>query len=164
MYHTNYYLEPHQYILQKSNKFQALIFYICKMKKIFLITIALFSVSLTQSQENYKSLVVDFMTAQGQFETFNATIDQMAGMMGISLSDTEKKEFSNEVMGSLVDLLVPIYKNHFSEKDLKDAIELFNTPIGKKISSKTPIIAQETMQASMQWGMELTQKMQKFIE
>ena len=41
--------------------------------------------------------------------------------MGISLSDTEKKEFSNEVMGSLVDLLVPIYKNHFSEKDLKDA-------------------------------------------
>ena len=102
------------------------------MKKIFLITIALFSVSLTQSQENYKSLVVDFMTAQGQFETFNATIDQMAGMMGISLSDTEKKEFSNEVMGSLVDLLVPIYKNHFSEKDLKDAIELFNTPIGKK--------------------------------
>ena len=87
----------------------------------------------------------------------------MAGMMGISLSDTEKKEFSNEVMGSLVDLLVPIYKNHFSEKDLKDAIELFNTPIGKKISSKTPIIAQETMQASMQWGMELTQKMQKFI-
>ena len=69
------------------------------MKKIFLITLTLFTVSLTQSQENYKSLVVDFMTAQGQFETFNATIDQMAGMMGISLSDTEKKEFSNEVMG-----------------------------------------------------------------
>ena len=61
------------------------------MKKIFLITLTLFTVSLTQSQENYKSLVVDFMTAQGQFETFNATIDQMAGMMGISLSDTEKK-------------------------------------------------------------------------
>ena len=84
------------------------------MKKIFLITLTLFTVSLTQSQENYKSLVVDFMTAQGQFETFNATIDQMAGMMGISLSDTERKEFSDEVMGSLVDLLVPIYKNHFS--------------------------------------------------
>ena len=31
------------------------------------------------------------MIAQGQFETFNATIDQMAGMMGISLSDTEKR-------------------------------------------------------------------------
>ena len=67
-------------------------------------------------------------------------------------------------MGSLVDLLVPIYKNHFTEQDLKEAIELYKTPIGKKISEKTPIIAQETMQASMQWGMELAEKMQKYVK
>jgi hypothetical protein len=41
---------------------------------------------------------------------------------------------------------------------------MYKTPIGKKISEKTPIIAQETMQASMQWGMELSQKMQKYLE
>jgi hypothetical protein len=104
------------------------------------------------------------MTAQGQFETFNATIDQMASMMALSLDDSEKEMLSKEVMGSLVDLLVPIYKNHFSEQDLKDAIELYKTPIGKKISEKTPIIAQETMQVSMQWGMELAEKMQKFMK
>ena len=134
------------------------------MKKIIITFVLLVSFNFVQSQENYKSLVVDFMSAQGQFETFNATIDQMASMMALTLDDSEKELLSKEVMGSLVDLLVPIYKNHFTEQDLKEAIELYKTPIGKKISEKTPIIAQETMQASMQWGMELAEKMQKFMK
>ncbi len=134
------------------------------MKKIIITFVLLVSFNFVQSQENYKSLVVDFMSAQGQFETFNATIDQMASMMALSLDDSEKELLSKEVMGSLVDLLVPIYKNHFTEQDLKEAIELYKTPIGKKISEKTPIIAQETMQASMQWGMELAEKMQKYLK
>ena len=134
------------------------------MKKIIITFVLLISFNFAQSQENYKSLVVDFMSAQGQFETFNATIDQMASMMALTLDDSEKELLSKEVMGSLVDLLVPIYKNHFTEQDLKEAIELYKTPIGKKISEKTPIIAQETMQASMQWGMELAEKMQKYLK
>ena len=134
------------------------------MKKKIITFVLLISFNFVQSQENYKSLVVDFMSAQGQFETFNATIDQMASMMALSLDDSEKELLSKEVMGSLVDLLVPIYKNHFTEQDLKEAIELYKTPIGKKISEKTPIIAQETMQASMQWGMELAEKMQKYVK
>ena len=134
------------------------------MKKIIITFVLLISFNFVQSQENYKSLVVDFMSAQGQFETFNATIDQMASMMALTLDDSEKELLSKEVMGSLVDLLVPIYKNHFTEQDLKEAIELYKTPIGKKISEKTPIIAQETMQVSMQWGMELAEKMQKYVK
>jgi len=134
------------------------------MKKIIITFVLLISFNFVQSQENYKSLVVDFMSAQGQFETFNATIDQMASMMALTLDDSEKELLSKEVMGSLVDLLVPIYKNHFTEQDLKEAIELYKTPIGKKISEKTPIIAQETMQVSMQWGMELAEKMQKYMK
>ena len=134
------------------------------MKKIIITFVLLTSFNFVQSQENYKSLVVDFMSAQGQFETFNATIDQMASMMALTLDDSEKELLSKEVMGSLIDLLVPIYKNHFTEQDLKEAIELYKTPIGKKISEKTPIIAQETMQASMQWGMELAEKMQKYMK
>ncbi len=134
------------------------------MKKKIITFVLLVSFNFVQSQENYKSLVVDFMSAQGQFETFNATIDQMASMMALTLDDSEKELLSKEVMGSLVDLLVPIYKNHFTEQDLKEAIELYKTPIGKKISEKTPIIAQETMQASMQWGMELAEKMQKYMK
>ena len=134
------------------------------MKKIFITLLLLTSFNSLSSQDNYKSLLIDYMTAQGQFETFNATIDQMGSMMGVTIKESDKEEFTKDVMGSLIDLLVPVYKKHFSEQDLKDAIEMYKTPIGKKISEKTPIIAQETMQASMQWGMELSQKMQKYIQ
>ncbi|MEL0245009.1 MAG: DUF2059 domain-containing protein [Flavobacteriaceae bacterium] len=134
------------------------------MKKIFITLLLLISFNSLSSQDNYKSLLIDYMTAQGQFETFNATIDQMGSMMGVTIKESDKEEFTKDVMGSLIDLLVPVYKKHFSEQDLKDAIEMYKTPIGKKISEKTPIIAQETMQASMQWGMELSQKMQKYIQ
>lgn len=134
------------------------------MKKVLLTLILLFSLNSINSQENYKSLLIEYMTAQGQFETFNATIDQMGTMMGVTIKDEDREEFTNDVMGSLIELLVPIYQKHFSVEDLKDAIQMYKTPIGKKISEKTPIIAQETMQASMQWGMELSQKMQKYLE
>ena len=134
------------------------------MKKIFITLLLLISFNSLSSQDNYKSLLIDYMTAQGQFETFNATIDQMGSMMGVTIKESDKEEFTKDVMGSLIDLLVPVYKKHFSEQDLKDAIEIYKTPIGKKISEKTPIIAQETMQASMQWGMELSQKMQKYMQ
>ena len=134
------------------------------MKKIFITLLLLISFNSLSSQDQYKSLLIDYMTAQGQFETFNATIDQMGSMMGVTIKESDKEEFTKDVMGSLIDLLVPVYKKHFSEQDLKDAIEIYKTPIGKKISEKTPIIAQETMQASMQWGMELSQKMQKYMQ
>ena len=134
------------------------------MKKVLLPLILLFSLSSINSQENYKSLLIEYMTAQGQFETFNATIDQMGTMMGVTIKDEDREEFTNDVMGSLIELLVPVYQKHFTVEDLKDAIQMYKTPIGKKISEKTPIIAQETMQASMQWGMELSQNMQKYLE
>ena len=47
------------------------------MKKIFITLLLLISFNSLSSQDNYKSLLIDYMTAQGQFETFNATIDQM---------------------------------------------------------------------------------------
>ena len=135
------------------------------MRLLILSILFTFSFNFSISQEdNYKGLLTDFIKAQGQFETFNATIDQMTSMMGVTLNEDEKVEFTNDVMSSLIEMLVPIYQKHFTEQDLKDAIDLFKTPIGKKISEKSPIIAQESMQASMQWGMELSTKLQKYMK
>ena len=135
------------------------------MRLLILSIVFTFSFNLSISQEdNYKVLLTDFIKAQGQFETFNATIDQMTSMMGVTLNEDEKVEFTNDVMSSLIEMLVPVYQKHFTEQDLKDAIDLFKTPIGKKISEKSPIIAQESMQASMQWGMELSTKLQKYMK
>lgn len=135
------------------------------MKKSIFALIFLFSINLGFSQDdNYKNLLNEFLNAQGNIQTFDATFNQMASMFGVSVDDEKFNELKAEMISSLIDKMVPVYKNHFSESDLKAAIVMFSTPIGKKISEKAPLIAQESMQVSMDWGMEIGQKMQGLIK
>ena len=85
------------------------------------------------------------MKSQGQFETFSSTFN-MAGMFGISESDEKFEKLQKEMIDDLIELMVPIYKKYFSEEELKQAIELYKTPIGLKIAEKNPVIAKESMQ------------------
>ncbi len=58
------------------------------MRLFILSLLFVFSFNLSNSQEdNYNGLLTDFIKAQGQFETFNATIDQMTSMLGVTLND-----------------------------------------------------------------------------
>lgn len=144
-------------------------FYIRKknynMKKSIFTLIFLFSINLGFSQDdNYKNLLTDFLNAQGNIQTFDSTFNQMADMFGVSVDDEKFNELKTEMVASLIEKMVPVYKNHFSETDLKEAILMFGSPIGKKISEKAPIIAQESMKLSMEWGMEIGQKMQGLIK
>ncbi|MDA8558734.1 DUF2059 domain-containing protein [Flavobacteriaceae bacterium] len=135
------------------------------MKKTLYTLIFLLSVNLGFSQDdNYKNLLTDFLSAQGNIQTFDSTFNQMADMFGVSVDDEKFQELKIEMVASLIEKMVPVYKNHFSETDLKEAILMFDSPIGKKISEKAPIIAQESMKVSMEWGMEIGQKMQGLIK
>ncbi|MDG1032374.1 MAG: DUF2059 domain-containing protein [Flavobacteriaceae bacterium] len=135
------------------------------MKKSLFTLIFLFSINLGFSQDdNYKNLLTDFLNAQGNIQTFDATFNQMADMFGVSVDEEKFKELKTEMVASLIEKMVPVYKNHFSEADLKAAILMLGSPIGKKISEKAPIIAQESMKVSMEWGMEIGQKMQGLIK
>ena len=135
------------------------------MKKSIFTLIFLFSINLGFSQDdNYKNLLTDFLNAQGNIQTFDSTFNQMADMFGVSVDDEKFQELKTEMVASLIEKMVPVYKNHFSETDLKEAILMFGSPIGKKISEKAPIIAQESMKVSMEWGMEIGQKMQGLIK
>ena len=135
------------------------------MKKTLYTLIFLLSVNLGFSQDdNYKNLLTDFLSAQGNIQTFDSTFNQMADMFGVSVDDEKFQELKIEMVASLIEKMVPVYKNHFSETDLKEAILMFDSTIGKKISEKAPIIAQESMKVSMEWGMEIGQKMQGLIK
>lgn len=43
-----------------------------------------------------------------------------------------------------------IYKSEFSEDDLKGLVAFYNSPLGKKVVEKTPVIAQKTAQFAQQ--------------
>ena len=135
------------------------------MKKpiVILALIVTFFTSHSQN-ESYKDVLLEYMEVQGSLDSFNNSIDQMSQMMGGQIETDKLKPIMDEMFLSLVDALVPVYKNHLSIQDLKDGIEMYKTPIGKKIAQKTPLITQETMNVSMQWGMEFSSKIQELMQ
>ena len=135
------------------------------MKKpiVILVLIVTFFTSHSQN-ESYKDVLLEYMEVQGSLDSFNNSIDQMSQMMGGQIEADKLKPIMDEMFLSLVDALVPVYKNHLSIQDLKDGIEMYKTPIGKKIAQKTPLITQETMNVSMQWGMEFSSKIQELMQ
>ena len=135
------------------------------MKKPIVILALILTFFTSHSQnESYKDILLEYMEVQGTLDSFNNSIDQMSQMMGGQIEADKLKPIMDEMFLSLVDALVPVYKNHLSIQDLKDGIEMYKTPIGKKIAQKTPLITQETMNVSMQWGMEFSSKIQELMQ
>jgi hypothetical protein len=135
------------------------------MKKTIVILALIVTFFTSHSQnESYKDVLLEYMEVQGSLDSFNNSIDQMSQMMGGQIEADKLKPIMDEMFLSLVDALVPVYKNHLSIQDLKDGIEMYKTPIGKKIAQKTPLITQETMNVSMQWGMEFSSKIQELMQ
>lgn len=72
-----------------------------------------------------------------------------------------REEISAE---ALVDKIVPIYARHYTHDDIKQLIAFYESPIGKKLQEKTPIITQESMQVGETWGREIAIMIQARLE
>ena len=73
------------------------------MKKTLYTLIFLLSVNLGFSQDdNYKNLLTDFLSAQGNIQTFDSTFNQMADMFGVSVDDEKFQELKTEMVASLI--------------------------------------------------------------
>ena len=63
----------------------------------------------------------------------------------------------------LVQKLIPIYSKHFTEQEIVDLLNFYNTSTGKKMIDKMPVILQESMEIGRKWGIELAQKIEKEV-
>ena len=134
------------------------------MKKYFIPILLSFCFNTNFSQtDSYKNTLVEFMKTQGDYETLYSTFDQMVLMMGVDSSNEIYKDLRDEMIIDLIDKMVPLYKKYYSEDELMEAIKLFQTPIGQKIAESKSLILNESMQLSMQWGMEISGKLQEMI-
>ena len=55
----------------------------------------------------------------------------------------------------LVDLLVPIYAKYYSDDEVKQLIQLYQSPIGKKMLNVLPNVMAESQVAGQKWGEQL---------
>ena len=52
-----------------------------------------------------------------------------------------KVEFSPE---KLIELVVPIYDKHYTHDEIRQLISFYESPLGRKVTSVTPLLAQES--------------------
>ena len=90
-----------------------------------------------------------------------ATFKQSSPDVPESFWDEMTKEFDP---GTMIDLVVPIYDKHLTHEDIKGLIAFYESPVGRKMTSVLPAIAQESMQAGQQWGMDVARRVQQRLE
>ena len=58
----------------------------------------------------------------------------------------------------LTSLIIPIYDKNYSDEDINQLIQFYQSPLGKKVISSMPQIMQESMQAGQVWGEKIGTK------
>jgi hypothetical protein len=118
----------------------------------------------------YKKALVEMLEITGSNASFKMMLEQMIPVFqqqnkAITEEAMEmvKSKFVQSSISELIELSTPIYQEHLELQDLKDVIEFYKTPAGKKYGEKNPLIAKESMQVSQQWAASLPYKFKQIV-
>lgn len=143
------------------------------MKKVILSLALLIMASNAFAQENkeYTNTLSKMLEVSGSQEMFKAMLGQMTAMYKQQNSTVPEAvwneidvELASTSLQELTTMLSPIYQQHLSIEDLEGAIAFYNTPIGKKLAEKTPLISAQSMQVGQQWGIKLGAEITKLMK
>jgi len=104
----------------------------------------------------------------GQGELGIQVMESMIGSFKVTMPDVPDsfwKDFMNEVdADGLIEMVVPVYAKHFTRDDIKAMVEFYNSPVGKKLIKKQPLIMQESMAVGEAWGTQISEKLLKRLQ
>jgi hypothetical protein len=61
-------------------------------------------------------------------------------------------------MSQLFEKVIPVYEQNFTDDDIQQLIAFYQSPVGKKMIDKMPVIMQQSMQIGSEWGKQLSDK------
>tara|TARA_R110000868_G_scaffold138298_2_gene352222 strand:- start:1976 stop:2383 length:408 start_codon:yes stop_codon:yes gene_type:complete len=134
------------------------------MKKV-LFALALFSIfqfSFAQ-QAATKADVMKLINLSGSDASMKVAKEQILKMIPSDKQVEFLKEF-DATLPSLYDSLANIYIEMYSEKDIKEMIAFYESPIGKKINGNMGDFTKKMMGASKEWGGSLQGIMMKYMK
>lgn len=77
--------------------------------------------------------------------------------------DMAKREVFDKEIVELNKKLIPVYQENFAPAEIKQLIEFYQSPLGKKLVDGTTKVGKESMQIAQPWGMSLAGKIQGFL-
>jgi len=82
----------------------------------------------------------------GYLEVYKKSLDGNEELMDFM------KIWRTDGYGALMDSVIISYDKHFTEKDIVEMLEFYDTRVGKKLAKLTPLITEEMMRAGNNWA------------
>ncbi|MFV5696403.1 DUF2059 domain-containing protein [Flavobacterium sp. LB3P122] len=116
-----------------------------------------FSQSISKT-ENIKNLLV--LTGSGKLsvqvgESMIISFKKNYPNVPAEFWDNFLKEMNSD---ALINLIIPIYDKYYTESEIKQLTEFYQTSLGKKLISIMPLVLKESMQAGQTWGKDIGEK------
>lgn len=95
-----------------------------------------------------KDLILKYMEATGVKGSIRRTFADI-----INASSPDKKEELKKALNldDVIDALVPVYDQYFTEQDLQELIAFYESPVGRKLLKTLPLIAKDSMDKSISY-------------
>lgn len=137
---------------------------------ITVILMALCAISLTAQEDDYSKDILKMLSINGSSGTYDVIYKQLVTGMKMQKTgvpqatwDKLKTEVFDKQIEALNIKMIPIYKKHLTQAEVKEIIKFYESPVGKKLAEQTPKITQASTQISQQWAMGLMGKMNEFL-
>lgn len=122
-------------------------------KHLFILVLSLASFcSYAQGNEAFKKDAQKLISIVSE-SSFEAIIAPMKNYIAADKFNDAEKEI-RAALPSLYEEMVKIYMEEFTHNEVKELLKFYETPIGKKMASKTPALTQKGMLAGSKWGQE----------
>lgn len=138
------------------------------MKKHVLLVI-LTSVGVFGFAQKTKDVKIkELLTSMGTTETMKTSYEYVINYYKDAYPDVPADYWkrANKLANyeEIINKIVPVYSQHFSEKEIDDLIAFYNSSTGKKIVSEMPSILNESMAIGQAWGSDLAKRIQEEME
>ncbi|PID93385.1 MAG: hypothetical protein CSA94_02525 [Bacteroidetes bacterium] len=131
------------------------------MKKIIVIALVLISsMTFAQQKSDFQKDAEKLVSIVSE-GTSNMMIKQFKNFV----SEDKQKAFTEEItitLPSLYSKIAKIYMEEFTHNEIKEMLKFYETPVGKKMASKSGVLAEKGMKAGQEWGMSLQEILKKY--
>ena len=121
----------------------------------------------TTAQTSKEVKIVELLETMGSTQAMKTSFEYMINYYKQNNPQISSQYWDNSLKhvdyNELVQKLVPVYSKHFTEQEIVDLLNFYNTSTGKKMIEKMPAILEESMEIGRKWGIELAQKIEEKI-
>ena len=135
------------------------------MKKL-IVTFALVLVAnlgMAQVNEAFKKDVLKMIELTGSAGQMKMAKDQILKMVPKEKHAAFLVEFES-TLPALYDKMAGVMMTEYTHDDVKAILKFYETPVGKKMTDKSGVIAEKNLAASQEWAMGLQGMMMKYMQ